>query len=73
MTTRADGGMPEWPKEPTWESFNPQASMARLMSYQHARADAWEARARLLYAAVKAHNDACVAACGEGDQAGVAC
>jgi hypothetical protein len=49
------------------------ANCGAMINYERARADAWEARCRLLYAAVKGHNDACVKACGEGDQAGVSC
>src|SRR5688572_2273890 len=41
--------------------------------YERAMKEAWEARCRMLYAAVKGHNDACVTACGVGDQAGVSC
>jgi hypothetical protein len=41
--------------------------------YERARADYWEARARLILNAIKAHNDGCEDICGRGDQEGVTC
>jgi hypothetical protein len=65
--------LPKWPVRFAVRGMNLQQCTESWLEYERARADAWEARCRMLYAAVKGHNDALLKACGEGDQAGVPC
>jgi hypothetical protein len=60
--------LPDWPEKPMYDEPD-----EAFINYERAMKEAWEARCRVLYAAVKGHNDACVTACGVGDQAGVSC
>lgn len=64
--------MPEWPIKPE-SARHWMTTLARTAAYERALAAAWEARARVMFNLITAHNTECDRMCGLGDQEGVAC